>query len=127
MNSSGLAGIALGAGSIWATDPIDGTVLRIEPGLRPVERTIPAGVGVMNITFGDGAVWTTNFINGTVSRIRSRDESGDTLDSLSRHAGGHRSAWWLCLGEYLRRDAVKARFPVRRALPSRTEGERATS
>ena len=67
--ASGLVGVAVGAGSIWATDPIDGTVWRIEPGPHPVTRTIQAGFGVTNITFGDGAVWTANFVNGTVSRI----------------------------------------------------------
>ena len=64
-----LAGIALGAGSVWASDPIDGTVWRIEPGLRPVTRTVSVSPGTVDIAFGGGRVWTTSFIDGTSSRI----------------------------------------------------------
>lgn len=64
-----LAGIALGAGSVWASDPPDGTVWRIEPGPQPVTRTVSVSPGTTDIAFGDGSVWTTNFITGTSSRI----------------------------------------------------------
>jgi YVTN family beta-propeller protein len=97
VNSSGLAGIAVGAGSIWATDPIDGVVWRIEPGPRPLTRTIPAGFGVTNITFGDGVVWTANFIDGTVSlidpgtnRVTRKIQLSGTPEGIAAHGG---SVW----------------------------------
>lgn len=64
-----LAGIALGAGSVWASDPIDGTVWRIDPGPQPVTRTVSVSPGTTDIAFGGGSVWTSNFITGTSSRI----------------------------------------------------------
>lgn len=67
-----LSGIAVGAGSVWATVPEDGVVWRIEPGPRPLTRTVQVGFGVTNITFAEGALWATNFIDGTVSRIDPR-------------------------------------------------------
>ena len=65
--SSGFAGIAVGDGSVWTAAPNDGTVWRIEPGLKPMTRTISVGFGVTFIAFARGAVWTANFIQGTVS------------------------------------------------------------
>jgi branched-chain amino acid transport system substrate-binding protein len=67
-----LSGIAVGGGAVWATVPEDGVVWRIEPGPRPLTRTVEVGFGVTNITFAEGALWATNFIDGTVSRIDPR-------------------------------------------------------
>ena len=67
--AAGFAGIAVGDGAVWTTDPNDGTVWRIEPGPSPTTRTISAGFGVTFVTYADGAVWTANFIQGTLSRI----------------------------------------------------------
>jgi ABC-type branched-subunit amino acid transport system substrate-binding protein/DNA-binding beta-propeller fold protein YncE len=64
-----LAGIAVGAGAVWATSPQDGQLWRIEPGPSPRAQTIHVGVGVNFVAFGAGAVWTGNFIDGTVTRI----------------------------------------------------------
>jgi len=70
--AAGFAGIAVGDGSVWAGDPWDGTVWRIEPGPHPTTRTIAVGPGVAFIAFADGAVWAANFIQDTVSRIDPR-------------------------------------------------------
>jgi branched-chain amino acid transport system substrate-binding protein len=67
--ASSLAGIALGAGYVWVTDPADGTVWQIDPGPPAITRTISVGVGVSGVAFGGGAVWAANFIAGTASRI----------------------------------------------------------
>ena len=69
IGSQSPAGIALGAGSVWATAEEEGLVWRIEPGPDPVARTIEVGAGVTYIAFGAGAVWTANYIDGMVSRI----------------------------------------------------------
>jgi YVTN family beta-propeller protein len=67
--ATGLVGLAVGAGSVWATDPFDGLVERIVPGPNPVTRTIQADFGVSHVAFGENAVWVANFLRGTVSRI----------------------------------------------------------
>jgi branched-chain amino acid transport system substrate-binding protein len=69
LEASGLGGIAVGFGSVWATDPADGVVWRIEPGPNPVARSIDAGVGVTSISTAGDTVWATNFIDGHVLRI----------------------------------------------------------
>jgi DNA-binding SARP family transcriptional activator/ABC-type branched-subunit amino acid transport system substrate-binding protein/streptogramin lyase len=72
VQTNNLVGIAVGAGSVWATDPLEGVVWRIDPGPKPVLRTIPVGFGVAQIAFGDGAVWSANLANATLSRIDPR-------------------------------------------------------
>ena len=67
-----LWGVAVGAGSVWATSREQGLLWRIEPGREPVTRTIDVGVGVTFVAFGEGAVWTGNYIDGRVSRIDPR-------------------------------------------------------
>ncbi|MGH2969088.1 MAG: protein kinase domain-containing protein, partial [Solirubrobacteraceae bacterium] len=66
LGSNLLAGIAVGAGSVWATSE-EGLLWRIEPGPTPITRTIDVGTGVAYVAFGDGAVWTANWVDGTVS------------------------------------------------------------
>jgi YVTN family beta-propeller protein len=70
--------IALSGSSVWVTDPFDGTVWRIDPGPRPITRTIQLGYGVSHIAAGDGAVWVANFLRGTVSRINPSTNSTTT-------------------------------------------------
>jgi DNA-binding SARP family transcriptional activator/ABC-type branched-subunit amino acid transport system substrate-binding protein len=75
IQTNSLVGVAVGAGSVWATDPVEGVVWRVEPGQKPVERTIPVGFGVAQIAFGDGAVWAANLASATLSRIDPRTET----------------------------------------------------
>jgi YVTN family beta-propeller protein len=75
VQTSDLVGIAVGARSVWATDPQEGVVWRIVPGLKPVERTIPVGFGATQIAFGDGGVWVANLASGTLSRIDPRTDA----------------------------------------------------
>jgi DNA-binding SARP family transcriptional activator/ABC-type branched-subunit amino acid transport system substrate-binding protein len=83
IQTSTLAGVAVGDGFVWATDPSEGVIWRIEPGPRPVERTIQLGFGVTQIAFGDGALWATNLANGTVSRIDPRTDRITRSDQLA--------------------------------------------
>jgi DNA-binding SARP family transcriptional activator/ABC-type branched-subunit amino acid transport system substrate-binding protein len=95
LGASSLNGIAVGAGAVWVTDPVDGTVWRVDSEPRPVTRTIAVGIGVTGISVGSGAVWASNPFLGTVSRIdpstntvtRVIDVAG-TPQSLSAGAGG---------------------------------------
>jgi branched-chain amino acid transport system substrate-binding protein len=61
--------IAYGQGALWALDRPDGTLWRIDPGPRPVSRTIPVGIGASSVAYGDGSVWVANALEGTVLRI----------------------------------------------------------
>ena len=68
-----LVGIAVGAGSVWATAGAgEGLVWRFEPGPDPIARSIDVGAGSGFIAFGAGAVWVANYTDGTVSRIDPR-------------------------------------------------------
>jgi YVTN family beta-propeller protein len=66
-----LSDLAVGGGSLWATDPFEGTLWRIDPGQHVVERTIDVGVGADSVAFGLGGVWVANSLQGTLSRIDS--------------------------------------------------------
>jgi DNA-binding SARP family transcriptional activator/ABC-type branched-subunit amino acid transport system substrate-binding protein len=79
--ASSLAGIALGAGSVWVADPIDGMVWRIEPGPPSVTRTFGVGGGVTGVAYGHGALWAVNFFDRTVSRI---DPVTNTITSTTQ-------------------------------------------
>ena len=67
-----LEGIAVGAGSVWATAEADGLVWRFEPGPDATAQSIDVGSGSGFIAFGAGAVWVANYTDGTVSRIDPR-------------------------------------------------------
>ena len=63
-----LSAIAVGAGSVWLTDPVAGTVWRVDS-RRLEARTIAVAPGVDSVGVGAGAVWATNRVRGTVTRI----------------------------------------------------------
>jgi YVTN family beta-propeller protein len=63
-----LSAIAIGAGSVWLTDPVAGTVWRLDS-RRLEARTIAVAPGVDSVAVGAGAVWATNRVRGTVTRI----------------------------------------------------------
>jgi DNA-binding SARP family transcriptional activator/ABC-type branched-subunit amino acid transport system substrate-binding protein len=73
--ASALSGIAVGAGAVWVTDSIDGTLWRIDPGPPAVTRTIPVGVGATGVSFGAGAVWVVNWLHGDVLRVNPRSNT----------------------------------------------------
>jgi branched-chain amino acid transport system substrate-binding protein len=70
--TEGLWGLAVGAGSIWATDLVTGILWRIEPGPDRIPRPIDVGFGVTSVAYGGGAVWVTNFVSDEVVRVDAR-------------------------------------------------------
>ena len=68
VGANSLTGIAVGGGSVWAGSE-EGLLWRVEPGPRPLTRTIDVGAGVRYLAYGAGSVWAANWNDGTVSRI----------------------------------------------------------
>ena len=70
---AGPAGVAVGAGAVWVANRVDGTVSRIHPKRRTVERTIPVadGARLTAVAAGAGGAWVGSGIRGplVVSRI----------------------------------------------------------
>ena len=79
----GPTGIVFGAGSVWVTNSLDGTVSRIDPGTNSVVATIPTGNGPAALDADDSGVWVSNQFDGTVVRIDP---------TTNRSYGGSRSA-----------------------------------
>ena len=66
---SGPTEVAVGEGSIWVTNALDGSVSRIDPRTSAFVQRIDVGGDPGGIAFGAGAVWVANSRDGTVSRI----------------------------------------------------------
>jgi DNA-binding SARP family transcriptional activator/ABC-type branched-subunit amino acid transport system substrate-binding protein len=80
-----LSAIAVGAGAVWLTDPVGGTVWRVDP-RRLDARTIAVQPGVDGVAVGAGAVWVTNRAHGTVTRIDPASERVAATISLGSSA-----------------------------------------
>jgi DNA-binding SARP family transcriptional activator/ABC-type branched-subunit amino acid transport system substrate-binding protein/DNA-binding beta-propeller fold protein YncE len=64
-----LAGVAVGAGAVWAADPLAGNLWRVDTGPGQGKRAIPLETWVAGVSFGEGAVWVTNEISDAVHRV----------------------------------------------------------
>jgi branched-chain amino acid transport system substrate-binding protein len=99
VDAESLATLTVGAGSVWVTDPVGGTVTRIEPAPDPdevVQRTIPLDTWVGGIDFGDGAVWATNEIADKVYRIDPHTNRFRVVRGMTAPRGvavGEGAAW----------------------------------
>lgn len=79
--------LTYGAGSIWTTNPGEGTVSRIDPSTNKIVATIPAGAPLGDsddpfITFDFGAVWvndSTSSDSSTIWRISPADNTAKPL------------------------------------------------
>jgi YVTN family beta-propeller protein len=68
-DSSGLNGIAAGAGSVWASSAEQGLVYRIDPNTNQVIATIPVEPSPQQIAVTEDAVWVTSVIDPFVTKI----------------------------------------------------------
>jgi DNA-binding beta-propeller fold protein YncE len=78
LDVSSVIGLAYGAGAIWATGIVDGTLIRIDAKTRRVT-TATVGEGPVGVVVAGGRVWVANRSSGTVSRI----------DPKTMHEDGH--------------------------------------
>jgi len=96
VGANNLAGVAVGAGSVWAAANDEGVVWRIDPQRPPILRTIDVGKGVSFVSFGEDAVWTGNYTDGTVARIDPGTNNVTTRTSVGAPqalAAGAGAAW----------------------------------
>jgi YVTN family beta-propeller protein len=63
------SGAAVGDGSAWVADALEGTVRRVDPRRRRTVAVIDVGGDPYEVVFAAGSVWVTNADDGTVSRI----------------------------------------------------------
>jgi ABC-type branched-subunit amino acid transport system substrate-binding protein len=102
VGASGLMGVAVGGGSVWAAADQDGVVWRIVPERPAIQRTIDVGKGATFVAFGDGATWTGNYVDGTVARIDPRTNRVTAKASVGAPqalAAGAGSGWVSVAGE----------------------------
>jgi branched-chain amino acid transport system substrate-binding protein len=121
-----LSAVAVGAGAVWATDPYEGTLWRVDTSPRLVERTIAVGVGASAVAYGEGAIWVLNGLRGTVSRVDPSDnrvvatvELGNTPRQLAVGAG---SVWVSIAGAPEGSTPAASAHTIRSALPAATCG-----
>jgi len=95
--SGSLAGLAVGGGSVWASDLFKGVLWRIDPGPPADVRPIDVGFGVTSVAFGAGAAWATNFVadelvrvDAETSKVTARIPIAGTPPSV---AISNRTAW----------------------------------
>jgi branched-chain amino acid transport system substrate-binding protein len=74
-----LGSTVIGAGSVWAADPLAGLVWRIDPGPPRQMHTVRVGLGVSGLTFGRGAVWAAGGVDGRVARVDAESEAVKSL------------------------------------------------
>jgi peptide/nickel transport system substrate-binding protein len=66
---NGLSGIAYGAGALWLTNAVEGTVWRVDPTSGKRTKEIPVGPSLRGIAITDKAVWVTSETAGSVTQI----------------------------------------------------------
>ncbi|MEX2106084.1 MAG: hypothetical protein WD810_04230 [Solirubrobacterales bacterium] len=69
---AGISGVAVGAGSVWVSDPPDGEVLRIDPKTGTVVDRIDVGGRPGPIAFGGGRVWIADDDGAGISAIEAK-------------------------------------------------------
>jgi DNA-binding SARP family transcriptional activator/ABC-type branched-subunit amino acid transport system substrate-binding protein len=92
----GVSGLAVGAGSVWAADPFDGSVWRVARDPPVAKRRIPLATWVNGVAFGAGTVWATNEIADEVYRIDPRTNEARVVARTASPRGvgaGEGAAW----------------------------------
>jgi peptide/nickel transport system substrate-binding protein len=66
---NGPESVAVGDGSVWSANSLDGTVSRIDPTQNIVSNVIQVGAGPSSVLVSNGAVWVADSYGGQVDRI----------------------------------------------------------
>ena len=75
-----LGALAVGAGSLWAADPLAGLVWRIEPGPPRRMHTVRVGLRASGLAFGQNALWAAGGVDGRVARVDPVSEAVESHD-----------------------------------------------
>ena len=123
----GAAGVRVGAGSVWVTNPVEDVVQLIDPATRQLTRTVKTGRGPRFFDVGEGAAWTLDQVDGTVTRIDAK--TGRTARIAARVPGdggdltvGGGSVWARGSDRLLTRIDPKRRKVIARYGPSSGSG-----
>jgi branched-chain amino acid transport system substrate-binding protein len=112
VNAESLTALAVGAGAVWAADPIGGSVTRIDPDPdEPTVRTISLEVGVGGVAFGEGAVWATNELTDEVYRIDPDTNEAQVVSRMAAPRGiavGESAVWVTSAGPPSAEEALPA-------------------
>lgn len=114
------AGLAYGAGSVWAVNSAERTVSRINPVTHAVVQTIPVGSQPTALAITGADVWVTNSGDATVSRISTTASA--VVDTLPvgnvpvAIAGGPSGVWVVNQGD----DTVDRIDPARGIVAARS-------
>jgi class 3 adenylate cyclase len=65
------APVTLGAGFVWALNPVTNVVAQIDPVTNGIVRTTPVGADPADVAYGAGSVWVASQ-DGTVTRVDPR-------------------------------------------------------
>ena len=91
--------LAVGGDAVWVSDPLGGSVWRIDPATDPEEtvlRQIALEKWVGPVAFGEGAVWATNEIADEVYRIDPRTNRARVVSGMTAPRGvavGEGAVW----------------------------------
>jgi len=90
-------GVAAEYGSVWVTDQIANTIVRVDAVTGRVIARIPVGHEPLGVAAGDGNVWVTNAADDTVSEIDPTTNQVVTTLDVGDHptqvAVGDGSVW----------------------------------
>jgi DNA-binding SARP family transcriptional activator/ABC-type branched-subunit amino acid transport system substrate-binding protein len=103
-----VSALAVGAGSVWAAAPFDGSVWRVPRDAAGGRRRIPLALWVNGVAFGSGAVWATNEIADEVYRIDPRTSAARVVARTAspRAVGAGEGAVWVAAASPPSRDAA---------------------
>jgi virginiamycin B lyase len=76
----GGAGVRVGEGSVWVTNPDRDLVQQIDPDSQDVTGTYPVGESPRFLAVGEGGVWTLNQVDGSVTHLDP--ESGEEVATI---------------------------------------------
>jgi streptogramin lyase len=77
---AGAAGVRVGEGSVWVTNPDRDEVQQIDPRSEEVVGTYPVGGSPRFLAVGEGGVWTLNQVDGSITRIDP--ETGEEVATI---------------------------------------------
>ncbi|HEX4681047.1 MAG TPA: hypothetical protein VH210_17725 [Gaiellaceae bacterium] len=90
--------VALGGGALWIS-AVDGSLIRVDPGLRGIVASIPVCDNALAVAYGEGAVWVACG-NATVVRVDPKtDQPGAPIHvgALPRGIAAGEGAVWVTL------------------------------